>query len=298
MGREIKRVALDFTWPLDKVWEGFINPFWKFRSDCPHCEGSGCSKEAEHLKNLWYGYEPFKPEDRGSVPFLPTDPPVWNFATRNVAHSPEYYGASLATTKKEALRLAELFNRSWSHHLNQEDVDVLVKEGRLADFTHTFDRGEGWKLKDPPYYPTAKEVNEWSIRGGFRGHDSINQWVVCKAECERKGWPSTCSHCNGEGCVWESKEYEKQYDEWEKVEPPAGEGYQLWETVSEGSPVSPVFSTPEELATWLTTPGNYSWCDKDTPYETWVKFIKGDGWAPSDVIENGRVMTGVEAMVE
>lgn len=34
------------------------------------------------------------------------------------------------------------------------------------------------------------------------------------------------------------------------LDPPDGEGFQLWETTSEGSPISPVFTTPEELAEW------------------------------------------------
>lgn len=46
-----------------------------------------------------------------------------------------------------------------------------------------------------------------------------------------------------------------------KVEPPEGEGFQLWETTSEGSPVSPVFKTLDELCEWCednaTTFGPY-----------------------------------------
>lgn len=34
------------------------------------------------------------------------------------------------------------------------------------------------------------------------------------------------------------------------MEPPTGDGYQLWETTSEGSPISPIFTTIEELAEW------------------------------------------------
>lgn len=34
------------------------------------------------------------------------------------------------------------------------------------------------------------------------------------------------------------------------VDPPMGEGYQLWETTTEGSPVSPVFVTLDELCEW------------------------------------------------
>lgn len=36
----------------------------------------------------------------------------------------------------------------------------------------------------------------------------------------------------------------------ELLEVPNGEGYQLWETTSEGSPISPVFETLDELCEW------------------------------------------------
>ena len=34
------------------------------------------------------------------------------------------------------------------------------------------------------------------------------------------------------------------------IEPPIGDGYQLWEVTSEGSPMSPVFTSFCELCTW------------------------------------------------
>lgn len=37
---------------------------------------------------------------------------------------------------------------------------------------------------------------------------------------------------------------------WHPTEPPTGEGFQLWEYTSNGSPVSPVFASLEELAAW------------------------------------------------
>lgn len=68
MGRTLKRVPLDFPWPLNKTWEGYLNPFSDLASKCEACDGSGYSAEAKHLKDKWYGYAPFKPEDRGSKP--------------------------------------------------------------------------------------------------------------------------------------------------------------------------------------------------------------------------------------
>jgi len=141
--------------------------------------------------------------------------------------------------------------------------------------------------------PTAAEVNDWSICG--MGHDSINKWIVTEAECQRLGAPTSCEHCGGEGETWPSDEARKLYDDWERTEPPSGEGYQIWETVSEGSPISPVFVTPEALATHMA--GTKWGADKGTPYESWLKFINGPGWAMSMVVQDGAVMSGVEAAV-
>lgn len=61
--------------------------------------------------------------------------------------------------------------------------------------------------------------------------------------------------------------YEKYFGEvldklMELCEVPEGEGLQLWETTSEGSPVSPVFATLDELCAWCeenaTTFGSFT----------------------------------------
>jgi len=297
MGREIKRVPLDFNWPIDVVWGGYLNPFYKQSIKCPDCEGSGSSPVARKLKDQWYGHEPFKPEDRGSTPFTIDHPIIRRFAERNVTNSPEFYGTGEFAIVHEAKRLCTLFNKSWSHHLNDDDVAALVEANRLYDFTRTWvANGKGWLPKDPPYIPTAKEVNEWSING--MGHDGINQMVVVDAECKRLGYESMCSRCEGSGELWPTEEIQKQSEDWERTDPPAGEGYQLWETVSEGSPISLVFQTPEELAEWLMSSPNYKWKENDrgTTKEQWLKFINGPGWAMSMVIDNGIVKTGVQAI--
>lgn len=58
-------------------------------------------------------------------------------------------------------------------------------------------------------------------------------------------------------------------------EPPKGEGYQLWETTSEGSPVSPVFKTLDKLCEWCeenaTTFANYK-----ASKEEWKQMLEDD----------------------
>ena len=135
MGRELKRVALDFNWPTDKVWGGYLNPYYKQAVDCPKCGGTGSSVIARELQDKWYGNAPFQPEDRGSTPYTPNCKAVRAFAERNVLNSPGYYGTGEVAIIKEATRLCNLFNSQWSHHLNNDDVKALIEADRLWDFT-------------------------------------------------------------------------------------------------------------------------------------------------------------------
>lgn len=89
-------------------------------------------------------------------------------------------------------------------------------------------------------------------------------------------------------------------------EPPRKEGYMpdwpeserthfmMYEDTSEGTPISPAFSTPEELASWLADTGASAFADQTASYEAWLRIACG-GFAPSCVMENGKLTSGVEA---
>lgn len=260
--RELRRVPLDFDWPVGEIWKGYLNPFAKLAIKCS-CQ-NGYSPAASFMKEQWYGNVAFDPLSTGSEPYTSSTPEIRALAERSVANSPQYYGRGPAAIELEARRLADLFNRSWSHHVSQADVDALVDGDRLWDFTRrprTPEQAEQlkqqeadglssyWLTEPNGYRPTAKEVNLWSINNGF-GHDSINAWVCIKARCTREGIEHQCARCGGDGSTWPSPEIEKAYENWESEDPPVGEGYQLWETCSEGSPMSPVFVTLRELANY------------------------------------------------
>jgi len=59
-----------------------------------------------------------------------------------------------------------------------------------------------------------------------------------------------CFLCGGDGEYYCSEEIKSLAEKWEGFDPPAGEGWQLWETTSEGSPQSPVFATLDDLCAW------------------------------------------------
>lgn len=70
--------------------------------------------------------------------------------------------------------------------------------------------------------------------------------------------PCSAAHENCEKCFnWAEimgwKALKPKCPEWPFTEPPKGDGYQLWETTTEGSPASPVFATLDELCEWCET---------------------------------------------
>ena len=360
MGREIKRVAKDFEWPLEKVWKGYLNPHYADSNPCYECEGSGYSEKANLYKDQWYGYVEFDPVAYGSELITRETPSLKQFVERQVDRSISqaangtalefkdgrssytsnkcYYTNNGALTREEAIvkesdRLIEIFNNQWCHHLNEEDVKALVDKDRLIEFTRTlrpehsledfirthayylwiesgceegkseyfwekakekYDKSRWWLPYKNGYIPTAKEVNDWSI-GGF-GHDSSNSYTCIKARCQRNGHDSECNVCNGEGTIWYPLESKELAENWERTHPPSGDAYQVWETVSEGSPISPVFSDPLILAEWMANSKPWG-AAQEMSVSQWLEFITGPGWAPSGVVVDGVFKDGVAASV-
>jgi hypothetical protein len=230
MGREIKRVVLDFNWPLNEVWEGYLNSYTS--GDCKACGGTGHTEEGQKLNNAWY-------------------------------------------------------EGGWNHNLDQDDVNALISEGRLWDFTRVpinekqkeivkekiKNGGNSWLPFNNSLIPSAELVNEWSKKGF--GHDSCNRWICVRAKAKRQSIKLNCSKCRGNGYRFKNRKIKKYSKNWKEIEPPKGEGYQLWETTSEGSPISPVLKTPEELAHWLAKNNASSFGSETCTYEQWLQFIKG-----------------------
>lgn len=221
--RELRRVPLDFDAPLNKVWAGFINPYYQYRSECEACEGSGENPETKRISDLFYSFD-----DR---------------------------------------------SKRWCNDIIQDEVQALVDAGRLMDFTHEIVEGKGWVKRDPPVVPTCTQVNQWNQSG--MGHDACNRWILCKARATRLGVFGLCEVCGGEGEKWPGKYVKSLYDEWKETPPPTGDGYQLWETTSEGSPKSPVFESMEGLAAWCELNATIFGAEKTTR-ERWLAMFKQD----------------------
>ena len=78
--------------------------------------------------------------------------------------------------------------------------------------------------------------------------------------------------------------------------------FQVYETVSEGTPVTPPFETRDELVEYLVQNGDF-WDQQRRargytamPCDPWSredaeKFVFGDGWMPSMTVQNGVINT-------
>ena len=201
MERELKRVAIDFDWPVGKTWDGFLNPHYK---ECAACSGRGSTAAKNQLDHVM-----------GDL----------------------------------------LYSRDCG-------PDMAELTGGLAG--------------RPPRPPL--------------GHDTIDCWSATTKVIAAAGLPDswgTCTACDGEGI---DQENIKAFNAWEPTAPPTGDGYQIWETVSEGSPISPVFATPKELAMHMA--GTRWGADRGSSAEQWLAFINGPGWAPSMVMTSKGIETG------
>jgi hypothetical protein len=265
VSRKIRRVPLDFHWPIDKVWQGYLMPDELTLPPCPDCRHgsdypSGYSREANAIHDTFYPHQ--------------------------IVNAGAWPGAG-----EHAERLA------WYDKLGQAEVDMLVAEGNLRHHVNrepTDDNPRTWEWLTVPR--TAADVNAANRhpRSGTRDreleHDAGNRYLLVKFRCSQLGIPLYCPTCNGEANLATVGQRQAQ-EAWEPTEPPSGDGWQLWETVTEGSPQSPVFSDAESLATWMADPARGSdW----VPAPVAAQFIAA-GWAPTGVsVPGGGIVGGVE----
>lgn len=91
---------------------------------------------------------------------------------------------------------------------------------------------------------------------------------------------------------WKS---EPDPDRYMPVFPPGTATYfQMYETCSEGTPISPAFSSIEELARWLADTGASAFASLTASYEGWLATCKRGYTAGDFFLVGGSALTGVE----
>lgn len=232
MGREVRRVPLDFDWPLNQPWEGFLRPPRLRGKRCPDCT-HGWTPAAEWLIRL-------------------------------------------------------------SHRIGMLSDDIQSqRQGRPL---------HPWLAQDP--YPPSRhgQVQRLSADivplldglagpASIGGHSGYHIFGALKTAAGVGDDWGVCPTCQGHGEVEKYPGQRAEAEAWEPTPPPEGEGWQYWETVSEGSPISPVFATARELSHWLQT--DYAWgADHGPLTKEQADNMVLVGWAPSAVVDSTGVHPG------
>ncbi len=142
---------------------------------------------------------------------------------------------------------------------------------------------------------------------------ALNDWIDGWKAWERGERPDYCGEESKTLKYWEwsgaPPDPEYYRPEWPEG---AATWWQVYETVSEGTPVTPPFETQQELVEYLVANGDF-WDQKrraegpsfgfQMPCDPWSreaaeKFVFGSGWACSFVVSGGEMMSGVEALVK
>ncbi len=153
-----------------------------------------------------------------------------------------------------------------------------------ADWEHPKDKIYG-EIRYIPMFEGGFEdaSKEWAQRfirmynGGMT--DEENEW-----------YPEGVMEWANEEMPPDPKHYMPEFEEHTKTH------FQMYEDTSEGTPISPVMKTPEELAQWLVDNNASTFGHNMTAtYEQWLYICNG-GWAPSAVVTNGHLESGVVAM--
>jgi len=125
--------------------------------------------------------------------------------------------------------------RKWSNKLTQDEVDNLVREGRLdvngpdGTFNISYSKEEeswmGWKRTDngservkidAPEIPSADTVNaaQGQRGSGFMSHDGINHYICVEYRAKKLGIWGSCEECDCEGYQYVEEEAKVSLQLW------------------------------------------------------------------------------------
>lgn len=212
--------------------------------ECPYCE-NGYSEKAQEIIAQVY------PWKQGGMTFLP---------------NPYKEGSQYNPLAKE-------------HHMTQDEVDYYMShqhKNKLETVNRIMADRFPEADKVTPEIFSQLSLLLWDFTYNLDG-------LLIQYHSEKEGWDSSCPHCHGEGELFLNEEIKRQHDEFQWVEPPTGEGYQMWEDTSEGSPITPVFRTAEELAEYCVR-ARVSWFGARTATKAdWLRVINDSAPATLEI---------------
>lgn len=251
MSREVRRVPLDFDWPLNERWSGYLTPDRLREPRCTACCGAGTTPAFQWLERVGLMLDQLISDVDEQAAGKPLHP--WldedSYPPTNSAVVERRQGFMV---KYETLRpSADIIEFAQALVADDEYEDSrVIGRGRFAQNRYAITRG------------------------------------LVRAAGMPEGW-GTCAACEGHGSIEAYEGQRAEAEAWEPTEPPTGDGWQLWETVSEGSPVTPVFSTREGLVDHLSSDAYPRRLTRDE-----AEGLVSAGWVPSGIAKGGVFLSG------
>ncbi len=149
-----------------------------------------------------------------------------------------------------------------------------------------------WKHPEIGRYPNGaikyQPKRKWSYKEAKADYDEE------KAAWERGDFPFYASEENKK-MSFEEWSGEAPNPDYYMPEFPEGSctHFQMYETTSEGTPISPVMATIEELARWLAENNAPAFGSMTATYEQWLATCKR-GFSPSCALIDGHIVSGVQ----
>lgn len=150
---------------------------------------------------------------------------------------------------------------------------------------HTVPTPGGWVKRYKPLFAGddyQRRVDEWD--------EECAKW--------KAGWrPDYCDDPESRAMCYEQWEGQRPHRDDYMPNWPEHERTHLmmYESTSEGTPISPAFETPEELAQWLADNKASAFGSMTASYDQWLSTIRA-GYAMSAVVTREGLSSGVEAM--
>lgn len=197
----------------------------------------------------------------------------------------------------------------WVHPKYDRDHPEVAIEGRhylIGRYIPMHNGGyeyaiEDWEKHELPEWEEGKRLwDEGFVNTYMNGFDRknvpIQEYLEYRAKEERY-WnpvPENPDYIWWAGEAPERPNLEDYMPNWPDEE---CTHFMMYEDTSEGTPISPAFETPEELARWLADTGASAFADYTATYEQWLATIKR-GWAVSAIMDSNGMHSGVEGMAE
>ena len=144
--------------------------------------------------------------------------------------------------------------------------------------------GRQVRMVPPDWQHPEDRRNEYRpLLSGYAAHKE--EWLE---SLQMRGYEETVARC---GRSPDPLDYMPEFA------PGTATHYMMYEDTTEGTPISPAFATPEELARWLADNNASAFARNTATYEQWMAMIVR-GWVPSAAIINGEIRSGVEAAAD